>query len=156
MAIMRLIVGVLIAVGIAAMLILGLVAFEDDEPTQEEANEQFCEDVGEFIAALGELRDVDEDTEIEDFEETREIVVERYEAMIQSAANLREAKIEDVEEANEELRAAIDDISDEQSFEEALDSIEDEADELATQVSQLLAETESCGSGQGAQERSDE
>jgi hypothetical protein len=156
MGTMRLIVGVLIAVGIAAMLILGLAAFEDEEPTQDEANEQFCEDIGEFIAALAELRDVDEDTPIEDFEEIRQIVRDRYEAMIESAVDVRESKLRDVEQAREDLAQAIDDIDDEQSFEEARESIEDEVDDLVEALTKLFAETENCGSGQGVQERSEE
>jgi hypothetical protein len=150
------VVGVLIAVGIGAIVVLGLFAFEDDEPTQEEANEQFCDDVGEFTAAVAELRDVDRDTPIEEFEETRDIVRERYDAMIESARGLTDVRLDDLEEANNALRAAVDDIDDDASLQEALDSIEDEADEVATQIGQLLVGVEGCGSGQGGQELSDE
>ena len=153
---MNTVVGVLIAVGIGAIVVLGLFAFEDDEPTQEEANEQFCDDVGEFTAAVAELRDVDRDTPIEEFEETRDIVRQRYDAMIESARGLTDVRLDDLEEANNDLRAAVDDIDDDASLQEALDSIEDEADEVATQIGQLLVGVEGCGSGQGGQELSDE
>ena len=153
---MNTVVGVLIAVGIGAIVVLGLFAFEDDEPTQEEANQQFCDDVGEFTAAVAKLRDVDRDTPIEEFEEIRDIVRARFDAVVESAGNLTDVRLDDFEEAVNNLRAAIDDIDDDASLQEALDSIEDEADEVATQIGQLLVGVEGCGSGQGGQELSDE
>ncbi len=86
---------------------------DDDEPTQVQAQEQFCDDVGAYLAALGALRDVDRNTPIEEFEDAREDVRITYENMIASAQQLPEVRLDDLQEANDNLRAAVDDIDDE-------------------------------------------
>ena len=60
----------------AAILVVGVVValVEDDEPTEVEAQEKFCDNVGAYLAALGALRDVDANTPIEEFEDVREDV----------------------------------------------------------------------------------
>jgi hypothetical protein len=141
----------------AAILTVGVVValVEDDEPTQVEAQEQFCDDVGAYLAALGALRDVDRNTPIEEFEGAREDVRVTYDNMIASGQQVREVRLDELEEANDNLREAVDDIDDDATFQEALDSIKDEAEEVSVQLSQVLNDVD-CGSGQGAQENSDE
>jgi hypothetical protein len=146
---------IFIALGAAAAASLLLLSACDDEPTEEQAQEDFCDDAGEFLAALGALREVDGDTSVEDFEDIREDVRITYENMIASAAELREVRLDELNQANENLRGAIDDIDDDASLQEALSSIEEEADEVVLQLSQAFNDAE-CGSGQGAQENSDE
>jgi hypothetical protein len=143
----------LVMAGAAAAMLL--LAACDDEPTQEEAEEQFCDDVGALGAALGELRDVDNETSVEDFEAARESVRNAYDNVITSAQQLREVRLDDLQEANDNLRAAIDDIDDDASLDEALSSIDEEVEEVTLQLSQVLNDV-NCGSGQGGQERSDE
>jgi hypothetical protein len=147
--------GVLIAA--VAVLVVGVVValVEDDEPTQAQAEEQFCDDVGAFLAALGALRDSDVNTPIDEFEQTREDVETTYNNMINSAQQVREVRVDELQQANANLRAAVEDINDEQSLSEALDSVKDEADAVAEQISSLFNDI-NCGSSQGAQENSDE
>jgi hypothetical protein len=146
---------IFIALGAAAAASLLLLSACDDEPTEEQAQEEFCDDAGEFLAALGALRDVDSETSVDDFEDIREDVRITYENMIASAAELREVRLDELEQANENLRGAIDDIDDDATLQEALSSIEEEADEVVLQLSQVFNDAE-CGSGQGGQENSDE
>lgn len=144
-----------LAIGAAASAALLLLAACDDEPTQAEAEEQFCEDAGAYLAALGALRDVDKNTTVDEFDQIRENVRTTHDNMVASAEQLGEVRLDDLEEAQDNLRAAIDDIDDDASLQEARDSIEEEVDEVAQQTSQVLNDVD-CGSGQGAQERSDE
>jgi hypothetical protein len=146
-----------VLIAVVAILTFGIVValVEDDEPTQAQAEEQFCDDVGAYLASLGALRDVDVNTPIEEFEDAREDVRTTYENMINSAQQLREARIDELEQANANLEAAIGDIDDEATLQQALDSIKDEADQVAEEISQLLNDV-NCGSSQGAQENSDE
>jgi hypothetical protein len=117
----------MVMIGLAATAVLALLLSAcDDEPTQEEAEDQFCSDVGDFLAALGELRDVDSDT-----------------------------PIDELEDANDELRATIDDISDDATLGEALDQIDTAVEDFSVELSQVLNDV-NCGSGQGGQETSDE
>jgi hypothetical protein len=142
-------VAVIIGIGVVVAIV------EDDEPTQVEAEEQFCDDAGAFAASMGALRDADDDTSLDEFEELRENARIAYENMIRSLETLRYARLEEIEEANDEFRAAVDDIDDEGTLGEALESIEDELEELSIELSQVMNDVD-CGSGQGAQERSDE
>ncbi len=145
--------GLIVAASMVALLLL--LAACDDEPTQDEANQQFCDDVGVFLASLGDLRDIDKDTPISEFEDARENVRVSYDNMIASAAQVRDVRLDDLQEANDNLRAAVDDIDDDATLQEARDSIKDDVDEVSNQLSQALNDV-NCGSGQGGQERSDE
>ena len=71
----------IVLIAVAAVLVVGVVVaiVEDDEPTQVQAEEQFCDDVGAYLAALGALRDVDVNTPIEEFEDARDDVLTTYE-----------------------------------------------------------------------------
>jgi hypothetical protein len=144
-----------ISIGAVAAASLVLLGACDDEPTQEAAEEAFCDDAGVFLASLGALRDVDSDTSVEDFDTAREDVRVSYENLVASAQELRDVRLDDLEQANDDLRNAIDDIDDDASLQEALDSIDDEAEEVSLQLSQVLNDV-NCGSGQGGQENSDE
>lgn len=144
-----------VCVLVLAMVIAGLAGVWDDDPTQADANEQFCDDVGVFSAALGDLQDLDGDTPIDEFQENREQVRIAYDNMIQSAFQVKDARVDDLEEANNQLQAAIDDIDDDATLQEAKDAIEDEANEVSKQLGQMLNNVE-CGSDQGTQEQSDE
>ena len=147
----------IVLIAVAAVLVVGVVVaiVEDDEPTQVQAEEQFCDDVGAYLAALGALRDVDVNTPIEEFEDARDDVLTTYENMITSGQQVRDVRLDEFQAANEAFREAVDDIDDEATFQEARDSIRDEAEEVSVQLSQVLNDV-NCGSGQGAQENSDE
>ena len=138
-----------------AAVALLLLAACDDEPTQQEAEEQFCDDVAVLSAALGELRDVDNETSVDEFEAARESVRNAYNNVIASAEQLRDVRLDDLKEANDNLSEAVDDIDDDASLDEALASIDEEVEEVSVQLSQVLNDV-NCGSGQGGQERSDE
>ena len=84
--------------------LLLLLAACDDDPTQDEANQQFCDDVGVFAAALGDLRDIDKDTPVSEFEDARENVRIAYDNMIASAEQVRDVRLDDLQEANENLQ----------------------------------------------------
>jgi hypothetical protein len=146
--------GILMISAAAAALLL-LAAACDDEPTQQEAEDQFCDDAGEFLAALGALRDVDKDTTVDEFDQLRENARTSYDNMIASAEELRYSRLSELEDAKSGLDQAIDDIDDDATLQEARASIEEEVDNVALEVSQALNDVD-CGSGQGAQERSDE
>jgi hypothetical protein len=142
-------IAVIIGIGVVVAIV------EDDEPTQVEAEEAFCDDVGAYTAALGAIQDADRNTPIDEFEGLRENAINAYENMINSARAVGYARLDELEEANNELRAAVDDIDDPATVGEALDSVEEEVEQVSIEISQILNDVD-CGSGQGAQERSDE
>jgi hypothetical protein len=147
----------LILAAVVAVIGIGIVVaiVEDDEPSQVEAEEQLCDDIGTFVAALGAIQDTDSDTSIEEFEELRDNVRTAYDNMLASAQAVRYSRINELEDAFADLRSAIEDIDTDQSLQEARDSIEEEVEQASIEIAQIMNDVD-CGSGQGGQERSDE
>ena len=125
-----------------------IIAACDDEPTQQEANEQFCDDTAEFIASLRVIRDLDADSTIDDVEEARERAREAFENMVESSAGVTEARLDDLEDAYDELRRAVDDIDDESTVGDALESVDDELEEVAVATA-LIYNDVNCGGANG-------
>jgi hypothetical protein len=134
---------------LAGLLMASMFAFIacDDEPTQQEANEQFCDDVAELIASLRVIRDLDRNSTIEEVEDARDRAQNAYDNMIASAEGVVEANLDAVEQAYDDLLAAINEVNDEDTLEDALDEVDDELEELALQTSQLLNDVSCSGVG---------
>lgn len=125
---------------LAGLMVASMFAFIacDDEPTQDEANQEFCDDTAEFIASLRVIRDLDADSTIEEVEDARERARDAYANMIESSAGVVDERLDDMEAAWAELERAVNDIDDDSSLEDALGSVDDELEEAALQASQIL------------------
>jgi hypothetical protein len=145
---------ILLGIGLAAFAMFAFSAC-DEEPTQAEANEQFCDSVGDFVGALRNMRDIDKNSTNEEFEQARDDLDESYEAMIASAAAVAEVRIDDLVEAREELRSAVDDLSGDLTLEESLEAVDDEVEAVALETSQVLNDVD-CGLESGDDIISDE
>lgn len=141
----------------ATLLLVSLLAASmfafiacDDEPTQQEANEQFCDDTAEFIASLRVVRDLDSDATLEEIEAARDRVKAAHDAMIGSSVGVVEAQLDDFEEAWAELETAVDDLEADATLEEALGQVDDEVENASTTASQVLNDVDCGGAGSGA------
>jgi len=145
-----------ILIGIVAIAI-AMFAFTacDDEPTQAEANERFCDSVGDLSAALRNLRDLDSDTTVEEYQDERDQVTESYEAMIEAAASVVGLRLEDLEESRDDLQDALDDVPEDATLGEALEAVDDEVDNVARELSQVLNDVD-CSGLPGEDTQSDE
>jgi hypothetical protein len=121
----------------------------DDEPTQAEANEQFCDDTAEFIASLRVIRDLDANSTFEEVEEARDRARDAYARMIESSEGVVDARLDDLEAANQELQQAVNDIDEDTTLGDALDSVDEELEEVASQASQILNDVDCAGNDQG-------
>jgi sirohydrochlorin ferrochelatase len=144
---------------ITALGVVMLAAFVfaacEDEPTQAEANERFCDSVGDLVAAFRNLEDLDRNSTIEEVQDERDQVVESWDAMIDAAAGVASVRLDELNDAWDDLQAAIDDVSDEATLGEALDSVDDEIANVTSELSQVLNDVD-CGGESGGDSQSDE
>lgn len=127
----------------------------DDEPTQEKANEQFCDDMGEFVASLRVIEDLNRDSTIEEVEEARERARTAYANILESAVGVVEVQIDDLQDAYDDLLAAVDAIDDDATIGEALDSVDDEVANVATEAGIVFNDVD-CENASSDQKQSNE
>jgi hypothetical protein len=129
--------------GVLAASAMVLVAC-DDEPTQDEANEQFCDDTSEFIASLRVIRDLDSDSTFEEVEAARERARDAYATMVESSAGVVDARLDDLQASYDELLSAVDEIDSDTAIGDALESVDDEIEQVALEASQVFNDVD-CG-----------
>jgi hypothetical protein len=127
----------------------------DDEPTQAEANEQFCDDVSELIASLRVIRDLDADSTFEEVEDARERARNAYNAVLESREGVTEARFDDLEAAEQELQQALGDIDEDSTIGDALESVDDEIEAVALAAAQILNDV-NCGRTGDSESQSEE
>ena len=135
------------ALVMTGLLMVSMFAFVacDDEPTQAEANEEFCDDVAELIASLRVIRDLDANSTFEEVEEARDRARDAYARMVESSEDVVEARLDDLDAANEELQRAVNDIDEDSTIGDALDSVDEELEEVAKQAAQILNDVDCSG-----------
>ena len=143
----------LILAGLLTASTLAFVAC-DDEPTQQEANEDFCDATAELVASLRNIQDLDSDSTLDEIDDARARARDAREDMIASAAGVVEAQLDDFDEAWDALQQAVDDLDEGATLSEALDDVQDEIDDVASEAAQLLNDVD-C-SGVGSEGNSDE
>lgn len=121
-----------------AVLAMFVLAACDDEPTQAEANEAFCDAVGNYMAALRDVQDLNRNSSLEEVEEAAQVASDAYESMVEAAAGVVGVRLDDLEEAREELQNAVDDVSEDTDVGDALDEVDDEITNVVREASQVL------------------
>jgi hypothetical protein len=133
-------------IGLMAATMFAFVAC-DDEPTQQEANEEFCDATAEFVASLRVVEDLDRDSTLEEIEEARDRVVNAHDAMIAASQDVVDTRLDEFEEAWEELRDAVQDLDADATLDQALDDIDEELQNASTEAAQLLNDVNCSGVG---------
>jgi hypothetical protein len=136
----------LVLLGILAATAFAFVAC-DDEPTQEEANEEFCDDVSELLASLRAIRDLDADSTFEEVEDARERARNAYEGMVESSRDVVDVRLDSVEEAYDELQRTVNAIDEDTTLGDALGAVDDDVENLATEVSLIFNDVDCTGIG---------
>lgn len=146
----------------ASFLLIGLLAASmfafvacDDEDTQQEANEQFCDDTAELIASLRVIRELDSDSTIEEIEEARDRARTAYENVLESSVDVVESDLQALQDAFDELQAAIDDIDEGTSIGDALDQVDNEVEAFTQEAAKILNDVD-CGSVGGSESNTEE
>jgi predicted nucleic acid-binding Zn-ribbon protein len=141
---------------LAGLLTASMVAFVacDDEPTQQQANEDFCDAAAELVASLRNIQDLDSDSTLDEIDDARARARDAREDMIAAAGGVVEAKLDEFNDAWDALQQAVDDLDEGATLDEALDDLQDEIDDVSTEAAQLLNDVD-C-SGVGSEGNSDE
>ncbi len=141
-----------------SLLLLGLLTASalafvacDDEPTQEAANEQFCDDAADLIASLRAIRDLDLNSTVDEIDAARESARDAYADMIASAEGVVDVRLDDLQAAYDQLAEAVENLDEGTTLEDALDEVDEEIENVALEASQVLNEVDCGGSGSGSQ-----
>jgi len=128
---------ILAGIAVLAMAMFALAAC-DDEDTQAEANEAFCDAAANYIAALRDVQDLDTDSTTEEVEEAADVARDAYDEMIEASAQVVEVRLDAVQDARDDLQTAIDNVGEETSIGDALDEVDDEITNVVSEVAQVL------------------
>ena len=103
---------------------------DDDDETPEDATAALCTDLAELGNALGAYGDLTVDSTIEEVEDAQDEVAGAYDAVIESAGDVADARVDELETAYEELANSVDDVSGDDTVGEAITGIATQAAEV--------------------------
>jgi hypothetical protein len=92
--------------------------------TMEEAEGQFCADLAMFTTTLSAYRTLDENSTLDEVNQSRRLVAEAYEDLTYSATTLKSVQIGALDEAYDVLRNTVRDLEGETTVGEAAAGIE--------------------------------
>lgn len=119
---------------LAAVLSVSLIACGD-----EEAEASLCDSLGSFETAVTNLRELDSDSSKEELEAARDDVGDALEQVIEDASDLAGIRLDSLQTAFGDLRAAIDDLPDDTSVSDAVDELEPQLDAIGTAFQGIFA-----------------
>lgn len=108
----------IIAVIVAAAAILLLIA-AGRPPSVSEATSDFCADVSDYTQALLNLRAIDENSTVEDLQNSWAAVLDGRQVVMDSAATLQEARTAELEATYDQLQTTITSIPDDATLAQA-------------------------------------
>jgi chromosome condensin MukBEF complex kleisin-like MukF subunit len=108
----------IIGIILAAAAILLLISL-GRPPSVSEATSDFCADVSDYSQALLNLRTIDENSTVADLQAGWATVLESREALVESSADLREARLEALEATGDELQTTVQSIPDDATLAQA-------------------------------------
>lgn len=111
-----------LAVLAAAAVSAVAVACGGDESTAE-AQQGLCTALGEFDVAVANLRDLNVNSTVEQWQESRDAVREEWDDVREQATDVQEARYDEVESAYDDLESALDDVPDDATVGEAMQQV---------------------------------
>jgi hypothetical protein len=107
------------------------------------SQDQLCTDLAAYEAAVTTLESMTADSTIEDIQNAEKAVDDAWATVTQSAAQIPAVKIENLDQATQNLSRAVKDIKPSMTFAEAKESIADEVQAVQA-ARQELTTTASC------------
>jgi len=117
---------------------IAMTACGEDEPETEVATADLCADIDALQDAIGSLQDISTDTPIEDLRETRDSVEAALSDVRDSAADVGEGRVADIEDAYADLDETIDNLSEDMSLLDAAEAILDDLTTIASATADLF------------------
>lgn len=129
----------LAAVGLSAMLAVGLAACGDEDELS--AEEQYCTDLVELETSVDELLALRPATAtIDEINEARDAVREDIENLADAADEVGSTRIDDLNEAYENLDGAIDDLSGDDTIPQALQGLRPDIEAVVAARQEVFSE----------------
>ena len=116
------------------------------QPAIDEKKSDFCKDLGDFAQAQGQFRQLNETSTKDDVEEAASDLQRSWERVKDSAADVAEAQLNNVEDAWENLKRDIDDIPNDATLAEAELMIKQDVLNTTAETVQIMTTT--CTYGQ--------
>jgi ABC-type transporter Mla subunit MlaD len=112
----------------------------DDDPSAEEAQAAFCDDLNELQASIDNFEQTrnDPNATIEDLENARDEVNDELQAVDDTADDVADANVDDLDSAYDALNQAVDDIGDDTTMAEAAEMVSDEVQGVRDAWQELL------------------
>lgn len=101
------------------LFVFSLVLLSACGPTLDEARVRFCEELGAYGQAVVQLRQLDETSTVDDLNQAQVAVADSWKELQSAAANLQEAQIAELQQANDTLSNTVNSISGEATLGEA-------------------------------------
>jgi hypothetical protein len=128
------ILGWIIAIVIASLAIIMLIAFVGRGPSLSRAEANYCDDLAAYGQAVAGLRSIDENSTVEELQDSLKTVQDSWQDLRQSSRSLRQAKLDVVESSFNDLGNTITGVSDRATLAEARAEIYRSALENVAQV----------------------
>ena len=101
-----------------------------EEETTEEAKQQLMTDLQAFETTVNAMASLSATSTVEEWKSAREDTQEAWDKVVTSAADVKEAEINNVQSAWDELAKAVDDLPDDATLQDALPQLTEELNSL--------------------------
>jgi hypothetical protein len=129
---------VLLAAVAAVLLVLATAGCGDDEPSEEEARAEVCEEADVLRSDLQAVTDVDiRDVSVSDVEDAVDVVVDDVDGLADAAAGVASAGMDDLRAAVDGLESAVADLDGDGSLEARVRAVVDAGQGVVTAVGGL-------------------
>jgi DNA repair exonuclease SbcCD ATPase subunit len=124
----------------AVLLVLAGAAAGCVQPTEEEAEAQLCEDLAALRAALDNFENINRTSTVEEIRDARDQVGSAMQDVRDSADQLEDIRVDELDAAYSNLENAVEDLPDDATAGEALQTIRPELQAVRDARQNLTAE----------------
>jgi outer membrane murein-binding lipoprotein Lpp len=130
---------------IALVLILACAGAGCVQPSEEEAEAQLCQDLGELGAALESMENTSLRTSVGDLREGRDQVQSAMEGVRESAGQLANVRVDELNAAYEDLDQAVENLSDDVTVIEGIQAIRPQIQAVRAEQQNLYTDLNCTG-----------
>jgi len=125
---------------VSVVLILASAAAGCVQPSQEEAQAQLCQDLGQLGVALENMQDLNATSSVGDIRDARDQVRSAMEDVRSSADQVTNIRVDELNAAYDELDRTVQSVPDDASVPEALQTIRPKVQDVVDARQNLTAE----------------
>ena len=130
---------VLIALGVAAAIVLGLLGQKNSTPSQAQAQQTFCSSLSTLDSSVKALTSLDPSTASKsDYQSAVDTIQSDWDQTKSDASDLKNITTTDLDNAWNSFKSSVDNVPSDASVSDALGSVKSSADTFATTVQSTL------------------